>query len=138
MRSDHPSDTKSGGKYMFYKDHLAVIRHDNLCVLKECIVTECCCCQNCHLTLSNTDDTSLFCSIVIGNFNARCRNWWAGDINSNAGKELDHLTFRIYSLINKPTHFFSGGTSGIDLIFCNKLERVRMRNKPFCFPNMPS
>ena len=31
MRSDHPSDTKRGGKCMFYKDYPPVIRHDNLC-----------------------------------------------------------------------------------------------------------
>ena len=41
----------------------------------------------------------------------------AGDVNSNAAKELD-------SLIDKPTHFFNGGFSCIDLIFCNKPEIV--------------
>ena len=45
-------------------------------------------CQNFHLTFSNIDDTSPFCSIVIGDLNARCRNWWAGDVNSSTGKEL--------------------------------------------------
>ena len=38
------------------------------------------------------DDTSPFYSIVTGDFNARCRNWWAGDVNSSTGKELDSLT----------------------------------------------
>ena len=82
------------------------------------------CCQNFHLTLSNRDDTSPFCSTVIGDFNARCRNWWAGDVHSNAGKELDFLTFTAgyTQLIDKPTHFFSGGSSCINLIFCNKPE----------------
>ena len=85
---------------MFYKDYLPLIRRDDLCVLSECIVTEIklggksiffTCnyryrspsqtlhefenyCQNFHLTLSNIDDTSPFCSTVIGDFNARCRN----------------------------------------------------------------
>ena len=45
--------------------------------------------QNFHLTLLNTDDTS---SIVIGDFNARCRKCWARVVNSNAAKELECLT----------------------------------------------
>ena len=82
--------------------------------------------QNFHLTLSNIDDTLPFCLIVIGDFNARCRNWWVGDVNSNTGKELDSLTSTAgyTQLIDKPTHFISGGSSCIDLIFCNKPEIV--------------
>ena len=83
---------------MFSKGYLPNIRRDDLCALAECIVTEIklgkksiiftCIyrspsqtpdefenyCQNFHLTLSNIDDTSPFCSIVIGDFNARCRS----------------------------------------------------------------
>ena len=40
LRSDHPSNTKRGGVCMFYKDYLLVIRHDDLCALPECVVTE--------------------------------------------------------------------------------------------------
>ena len=127
--------------------YLPVIRRDDLCALSEYIATEIklgkksiffICnyrspsqtprefenyCKNFHLTLSNIDDASPLCSIVIGDFNARCRNWFAGDVNSNAGKELDSFTSKIgYSqLIDKPIiespHFFSGGSSCIDLIF---------------------
>ena len=45
--------------------------------------------QNFQLTLLNIDDTS---SIVIGDFNARCRKCWARVVNSNAAKELECLT----------------------------------------------
>ena len=60
--------------------------------------------------------------MVIGDFNPRCKNWWAGDVSSNAGKELDFLTSTAgyAQLTNKPTHSFSCGSSCIDLIFCNK------------------
>ena len=150
LRSDHPLNTKREGVRMFYKDCLPVIRLDDLCALSACIVTEIklgkksiffTCnykspsqtpdkfenyCQNFHLTLSNTDNTSPFCLIVIEDFNARCRNWWAGDVNSNAGKELDFLTSTAgyTQLINKPTHLFSGESSCINLIFCNNPEIV--------------
>ena len=59
-------------------------------------------------------------------FNARCSNCGTGDVNSNAGKELDSLTSTAgyTQLSDKPTHAFSGGSSFIDLIFCNKPEIV--------------
>ena len=150
LRSDHPSNIKRGGVCMFYKDYLPVIRRDDLCALTECIVVEVnlgtkslffTCnyrspsqtvdefesyCQSLHLTLTNIDDTSPFSSVLIGDFNARCTNWWAADIDSKAGKELDTLTSTAgyTQLIDKPTHFFSGGCSCIDLIFCNKPELI--------------
>ena len=83
-------------------------------------------CQSLHLTLTNIDDTSPFSSVLVGDFNARCTNWWGADIDSKAGKELDSLTSMTgyTQLIDKPTHFFSGGCSCIDLIFCNKPELI--------------
>ena len=90
---------------MFYENYLPVIGCDDLCALTECIVTEiklgkktifftCNCrsssqtldecksyCQNLHLPFSNINNASPFCSIVIRNFNALCRNWWAGDVH---------------------------------------------------------
>ena len=101
---------------MFYKDCLPVISRDDLCALTECIVAEVnlgtkslfftgnyrspsqtvdefeSYCQSLHLTLTNIDDTSPFSSVRIGDFNARCTNWWAEDRDSKAGKELDTLT----------------------------------------------
>ena len=46
--------------------------------------------------------------------------------NSNAGKELESLTSRagFTQLTDKPSNFLSGGSSCIDLIFCNKPEMV--------------
>ena len=74
---------------MFYKDYPPVIRHDDLCTEAVLVMRLYWgkisnqrppsqtpdefenYCQNCYLTLSNTDDRSPFCSIVIENFNAR-------------------------------------------------------------------
>ena len=83
-------------------------------------------CQSLHFKLTNTDHTSPFSSVLIGDFNARCTNWWAAEIDSKAGKELDTLTStaRYTQLIDKPTHFFRYGCSCIDLIFCNKPELI--------------
>ena len=54
------------------------------------------------------------------------RKWWAGDVYSNTGKEVDSLTSTAgYTQpIDKLIHFFSGGSSCIDLIFFNKPKIV--------------
>ena len=135
---------------MFYKEYLPVIKRDDLCALTECIVVEVnlgtkslffTCnyrapsqtvdefesyCQSLHLTLTNIDDTSPFSAVLIGDFNAGCANWLAVDIYSKVGKELDTLTSTggDTQLIDKPTHFFSGGCSCINLIFCNNPELI--------------
>ena len=144
------SNIKRRGACLFYKDYLPVIRHDDLCALTECLVVEVnlgtkslfftcnyrspsqtvdefeSICQSLHLTLTNIADTSPFPSALIGDFNARCTNWWEADIDSKASKELDTLTSTAgYSqFIDKPTHFFSGVCSCVDLIFGNKPELI--------------
>ena len=64
--------------------------------------------------------------MLIGDYNAGSSSWWSGDITTRVGKELEALTSTAgYSqLIDKPTNFFNGGSSCIDLIFCNKPEFV--------------
>ena len=40
MRVDHPSNKKRGGVCIYYKEHLPVIKRDDLCNLNECLVLE--------------------------------------------------------------------------------------------------
>ena len=40
LRVDHPSNKKRGGVCMYYKEHLPIIKRDDLCSLKECLVKE--------------------------------------------------------------------------------------------------
>lgn len=150
MGSDHPSSSKKGVVLEYYKYYLPVIRLDDISALLNCIVTEPnigkisilfpynnrfpshstdefeSYCQNLYLPLTNIDDQSPLRFAVIGNFNARCIIWWTTDKGSKSGKDLDSLTLRVgyAQLINKPVHFFSGGSSCIHLIFCSKPEAV--------------
>ena len=39
VRVDHPSNKKREGVCMYYKEHLPIIERDDLCTLKECLVT---------------------------------------------------------------------------------------------------
>ena len=40
IRSGHPSDSKKGGVCIYYKEHISLIRRDDLCTLDNCLVTE--------------------------------------------------------------------------------------------------
>ena len=40
LRFDHPSNTKRGGVFIYYKDNLPIIRRSYQCQLHECLVTE--------------------------------------------------------------------------------------------------
>ena len=40
MREDHPSNTKRGRVCFYYREHLPIIRRDDISYLKECLVTE--------------------------------------------------------------------------------------------------
>ena len=40
LRADHPNNKKRGGVCIYYKEHLPVIKRDELCNLNECLVLE--------------------------------------------------------------------------------------------------
>ena len=40
LRTDHPSNKKRQGVCMYFKKHIPIIKRDDLCTLKECLVTE--------------------------------------------------------------------------------------------------
>ena len=144
IRSDHPSDSKKGGVCIYYKEHISLIKRDDICTLDNCLVTEIRS-QNekCFLTclyrspsqsrdefenfcikfdilLSQINDELPICSVVTGDFNARCSRWWRNDITNFAGKEIDFLTSSAgyTQIIDKPTHVINKSKSCIDLIFC--------------------
>ena len=73
-----------------------------------------------HIFLSQINDEFPLCSIVTGDFNARCTNWWKDDITNSTGWEIASLTSSAgYTQISdKPTHVINNSMSCIDLIFC--------------------
>ena len=40
IRSDHPSDSKMGGVGIYYKEHIPLIKRDDICTLGNCLVME--------------------------------------------------------------------------------------------------
>ena len=101
MRADHPSNTKRGGVCIYYKDHLPIIKRNDLCQLHDCLVTKLrigkkkcfftCLyrspsqtsdefedfCTDINLFLSNITDLNPACSVITGDFNAKSLQWWA-------------------------------------------------------------
>ena len=80
MRADHPSNTKRGGVCLYYKEHLPIIRRDDISNLKECLVAEITVKnERCFLTClyrspsQNREQCQSFCDsldIVINNINS--------------------------------------------------------------------
>ena len=142
LRTDHSSNTKRGGVCIYYKDHLPIIKRNDLCQLHECLVTEMrigkkkcfltCLyrspnqisnefedfCKDLNLFLSNINDLNPACSIMTGDFNARSPEWWALDKENNEGREISFLTSSggYSQLIDQPTHITKEASSCIDLI----------------------
>ena len=96
IRSDYPSYSKKGGVCIYYKEHIHLIRLDDLRTLDNCLVTEIrsqsekylltCAfrslsqsqeeleifCTNFDILLSQINDEFPLCSVVTGDFNTRC------------------------------------------------------------------
>ena len=143
VRTDHPSNEKRGGICIYYKEHLPVIKIDDLCNLNGCLVLEIriggekcffsCLyrppsqgreeyesfCTDFDSLLSNIHDLSLAFSIITDNFNTRSTKWWKLDKENLEGREINIITRAAgYSqLIHQPTNITKDSLSCIDLIF---------------------
>ena len=147
IRSDHPSNIKRGGVSLFYKEHLPFVNRTDLTFTDECIVGEIKhknskCFVSCfYRSPSQSEDEfnnfilafeqtcssialeSPLLSLICGDFNAKCTNWWPNGTNSACGLELYNTsTLSGYSqVINEPTNFQpNSNPSCIDLIFTNQ------------------
>ena len=122
LRSDHSSNIKRRGVCMFYKDYLPVIICDDLCPLSECIVTEVKFGKKSIFFTCNYRSPSQTPDEVENNY----QNFHF-ILSSIEDTSLASLTFAAgyTQLINKLTQFFSGGSSCIDLISCNKPKSLK-------------
>ena len=101
LRVDCPSNKKRGGVCMYYKEHLPIIKRDDLCTLKECLVMEIRVDQkkfffsclyrspgqkqdefeefynDLNLLLFNINDVNPTLSVTTGDFNAKSSRWWS-------------------------------------------------------------
>ena len=151
LTADHPNDIKRGGVCIYFEESLPLIRRNDLTNIKDCFVTEinvnnkkcfftCLCrspsqshdelerfCTNFDLLLSNINNLHPTCSVVLGDFNAKCSKWCAPDKNNTSGIELDNITTTsgYNQMIDKPTHFINESSSRIDLIFSSNVNLTK-------------
>ena len=143
FRCDHPSNSRRGGVYLYYRDHLTVERRP-LTSLDECLVCEVksgtkklilallyrspsqdsdeftAFKQKWEETINNINNISPAASVFIGDFNARNPRWWTGDVTNSQGEDISEIAtqYNLHQLIDEPTHFRPGfSPSCIDLIF---------------------
>ena len=131
LRADNPNDIKPGGVCIYFKESLPLIRRNDSTNIKDCLATDIIVnnekcfftglyrspsqnhddlerfCTNFDLLLSNINNLHPTCSIVLGDFNAKCSKWCSSDRNNTAGVELDNITMTsgYNQMIDKPTHF---------------------------------
>ena len=149
LRADHPSTTRGGSVYIPYRINLP-LRILNISYLSQCITLEISIgnkvCHFIHLyrSPSETQDEfqtfksnlklnldALLCgnpflTVMIGDFNAKSKDWCSIDITSFEGSELDFLTsqFGLSQIIKEPTHILDNSRSCIDLIFTSQPNMV--------------
>ena len=130
IRSDHPSASKKGGVCVYYKEHIPLVRRDDLCTLSNCLVTEirlenekcffACLyrslsqtqhefesfCTNLDTLMDHINNELPICSVITGDLNGRCSKWCNKDITNSVGCEIDTFTSSAgyKQIINKPTH----------------------------------
>ena len=147
IRCDFPGNMKRGGVCMYYKEDLPLMRRDDISPLDQCLVAEIkvkqskcfvsCIyrspsltavetsqfCQDLETTCSNIALENPVCSFILGDFNAKCTNWWSNGTNNSCGLLLNNLmpTYNYSQVINEPTNFEGQkNPSCIDLIFSNQ------------------
>ena len=120
---------------MYYKEHIPIIKRDDLCTLCEDIqlwklewinrspsqtqdeFEEFC--NDLKLLLSNVNDANATLSVITGGLNAKLSSWQSVDKDNSEGRQFNSLTCACgyIQLINKATHVTIESSSCIDLIF---------------------
>ena len=69
----------------------------------------------------NLSSTNMHFILMIGDFNAKSRNWSSNDTTTAGGAQLDYLTslYGTKQYVTEPTHILENSSSCIDLIFSN-------------------
>ena len=127
-RADHSNGSKRGEVCIYYKEHIPLIKRDDICTLDSFLVTEirsqgdkCFLtsayrfpsqnhdeledfCTKFYLLMSNINNEFPLCSIITGDFNTRCSRCWKNDITKQGKKLiLSHRQLDINKLlINLP------------------------------------
>ena len=152
VRSDHPSNNKRGGVCIYYKASLP-LRVIDICFLQECIIFEVMIgdkqcnfvalyrspsqdqdefdsfSKNLEITLDKLALNNPFMLVVIGDLNAKSKNWHPSDRTTYEGNIIETITshFGLYQLIHAKS--LCCGTSDILNWFIKSKMRITKRLK---------
>ena len=75
-----------------------------------------------ELNLETLCQNNPFLIVLIGDLNAKSKNWYSHDKTSHEGKEIENVTaqFALQEIIKEPTHISNTLSSCIDLIFTSQ------------------
>ena len=141
IRSDHPSNNKRGGVCIYYKNFLP------LRVLSiQYLQVGCKICNfislyrsrsqtqdesekfidNLELNLETLCQNNPFLIVLIGDLNAKSKNWYSREKTSHEENEIENVTaqFGLQQIIKEPTHISNTSSSCIDLIFTSQPNLV--------------
>ena len=143
IRSDHPSNNKHGGVCIYYKNFLP-LRVLGIQYLQECINFELniggkICnfislyrspsqtqdefekfIDNLELNLETLCQNNPFLIVLIGDLNAKSKNWYSRDKSSYERNEIETAQFGLPQIIKEPTHISNTSSSCIGLIFTSQ------------------
>ena len=129
VRSDHPSNNKRGGVWIYYKASFP-LRVIDICFLQECIIFEVMIgdkqcnfvalyrspsqdqdksdffSKNLEITLDKLALSNPFMRVVIGDLNEKSKNWHPSDRTTFEGNIIETIAshFGLHQLIHYPTH----------------------------------
>ena len=149
MRSDHPFNSKRGGVCIYYKNYLPLqiisVKYLSECINFEITIGNKICNfitlyrspsqnqddflafkDNLEMNLETLVQRNPFLTVVIGDFNAKSKNWCSQDSTSFEGVTIENLTsqFGVSQIINEATHILEASSSCIDLIFPTQTNLV--------------
>ena len=155
LRGDHPSNNKKGSVCIFYRTILP-LRVLNISYFSEITITVRCIAfeitisnkvyrfihpyrspsltrgefktfkSNLKLNLDASSCGNPFLTVMIGDFNAKSKDWSSNDITNFEGTEVDFFTsqFGLLQVIKEPIHILENSRSCIDLIFTSQPNMV--------------
>ena len=76
--------------------------------------------DNLELNLKSLCRNNPLLIVLIGDLNAKSKNWYSHDKSSYEGNEIEIAQFGLQQIIKEPTHISNTSSSCIDLIFTSQ------------------
>ena len=82
--------------------------------------------DNLKLNLETLCQNNPFLIVLIGDLNAKSKNWYSHDKTSHEGNEIENVTaqFGLQQIIKEPTHISNTSSSWIGLIFTSQPDLI--------------